>query len=148
MAWNQLVRRMEGERFDRARHRGPVLRSTVHARAKPGSHSLARRENGFLFSWKPFSRGTVISPFSPHVFLRAACYTSFCSSTILPSMAEVLLQAEPYAFAQGRKHGSEEYQSSRRSRDRCGGSRGRVATPRCRRSDQADGEGRAESAAD
>src|SRR5437867_9354826 len=101
MAWNQLVRRMEGERFDRARHRGPVLRSTVHARAKPGSHSLARRENGFLFSWKPFSRGTVISPFSPDVFLRAACYTSFCSSTILPSMAEVLLQAEPYAFAQG-----------------------------------------------
>ena len=37
VAGHQFVRRLEGQRLDRPRHRRPVLRAAVHARAEPGA---------------------------------------------------------------------------------------------------------------
>ena len=40
VARHQLVRRLEGQRLDRPRHRRAVLRAAVHARAEPRQNSL------------------------------------------------------------------------------------------------------------
>ena len=43
VAGHQLVRRLEGERLDGPRHRRPVLRPAVHARAEPRADPLSYR---------------------------------------------------------------------------------------------------------
>ena len=43
VARHQPVRRLEGQRLDRPRHRRPVLRAAVHARAEPGRTEIGYR---------------------------------------------------------------------------------------------------------
>ena len=46
VARHQLVRRLEGQRLDRPRHRRSVLRAAVHARAEPRADPLRKRPVG------------------------------------------------------------------------------------------------------
>jgi hypothetical protein len=48
MARHQFVRRLESERFDRARDGRTLLRAAVHARTKPGANTLNEGETKTL----------------------------------------------------------------------------------------------------
>ena len=95
LAGHQLVRRLESQRVDRPRHRRPVLRPAVHARAEPGANPMMRRTSYNLVGSKGHAEPFKLSVVPPTRCLMSRVISGLVAILLWSSVASAQVPQAP-----------------------------------------------------